>query len=397
MSDLPLQGMRVLDFTQVMAGPFCTLLLGDLGADVVKVERPPEGEENRRGAVRWRGESLPFLLINRNKRGICVDLKHPEGRKVALRLAQRADVVVENYRPGTMKDLGLDYEAVRRVKPDIIYCSISGFGQTGPYAYRGGYDLIAQGMSGLMSVTGTPEGPPVKVGVPVCDLVAGMYAAQSILAAYIYRQKTGQGQYLDVSLLESGIALTFWETAEYMATGRPPRPMGSAHRLSAPYQAFRGSDGKYFTIGAGNQANWRRLCQAIGRPDLLEDPRFADGAGRIRHLQALQQELERTFATRPVSHWLAVLDAAEVPCGPIYTLEEVYKDPHVQARQMLVEVEHPTAGPVPHIGVPVKFSLTPGRIRRPAPTLGQHTQEVLEEAGFSPQEIEALRQCKAVM
>lgn len=397
MSDLPLQGMRVLDFTQVMAGPFCTLLLGDLGADVVKVERPPDGEENRRGAVRWNGEPLPFMLINRNKRGICLDLKNPEGRRVALRLARQADVVVENYRPGTMKDLGLDYESVRQVKPDIIYCSISGFGQTGPYAYRGGYDLIAQGMSGLMSVTGIPDGPPVKVGVPICDLVAGLYAAQSIMAAYIYRLKTGQGQYLDVSLLESGIAMTFWETAEYFGTGQPPHPMGSAHRLSAPYQAFRGSDGKYFTIGAGNQANWRRLCQAIGRPDLLEDPRFADGAHRIRNLQALQQELDRTFATRPATHWLAILDAAEVPCGPIYTLDEVYKDPHVLARGMLVEIEHPTAGKVPQIGVPVKFSLTPGRIRRPAPTLGQHTQEVLEEAGFTPEEIEALRRCKAVI
>ncbi|MFN3974680.1 MAG: CaiB/BaiF CoA transferase family protein [Dehalococcoidia bacterium] len=397
MSDLPLKGMRVLDFTQVMAGPFCTLLLGDLGADVVKVERPPDGEENRRGAVRWNGEPLPFLLINRNKRGICLDLKNPEGRKVALRLAQQADVVVENYRPGTMKDLGLDYESVCRVKPDIIYCSISGFGQTGPYAYRGGYDLIAQGMSGLMSVTGVPDGPPVKVGVPICDLVAGLYAAQSIMAAYIYRLKTGRGQYLDVSLLESGIAMTFWETAEYFGTGQPPRPMGSAHRLSAPYQAFRGSDGKYFTIGAGNQANWRRLCQAIGRPDLVEDPRFADGAHRIRNLNALQQELERTFATRPAAHWLAVLDAAEVPCGPIYTLDEVYKDPHVLARGMLIELEHPAAGKVPQIGVPVKFSLTPGRIARPAPMLGQHTQEVLQEAGFTYQEIEALRRCKAVI
>ena len=397
MSDLPLKGMRVLDFTQVMAGPFCTLLLGDLGADVVKVERPPDGEENRRGAVRWNGESLPFLLINRNKRGICIDLKNPEGRKVALRLAQQADVVVENYRPGTMKDLGLDYESVRQVKSDIIYCSISGFGQTGPYAYRGGYDLIAQGMSGLMSVTGVPDGPPVKVGVPICDLVAGLYAAQSIMAAYIYRLKTGQGQYLDVSLLESGIAMTFWETAEYFGTGQPPRPMGSAHRLSAPYQAFRGSDGKYFTIGAGNQANWRRLCQAIGRPDLAEDPRFADGAHRIRNLNALQHELERTFATRPAAHWLAVLDAAEVPCGPIYTLDEVYKDPHVLARGMLIELEHPRAGKVPQIGVPVKFSLTPGRITRPAPTLGQHTQEVLQEAGFTHQEIESLRRCKAII
>jgi|FaiFalDrversion3_1042247.scaffolds.fasta_scaffold00454_6 crotonobetainyl-CoA:carnitine CoA-transferase CaiB-like acyl-CoA transferase len=395
MSDLPLAGMRVLDFTQVMAGPFCTMMLGDLGADVVKVERP-EGEENRRGVRLWNGEPLPFLLINRNKRGVCIDLKHPEGKRVALRLAQWADVIVENYRPGTMADLGLDYASVRRVNPSVIYCSISGFGQTGPYGHRGGFDLIAQGMSGLISVTGNPDGPPVKVGVPICDLVAGLYAAQSILAAYIYRQATGQGQYLDISLLEAGISLAIWETAEYWATGEPPRPMGTAHRLSAPYQAFRGGDGKYFTVGAGNQANWRRLCQAIGRPDLLEDPRFATGVDRVRNLKALQEELERTFATRPASSWLEVLEAAQVPCGPIYTLEEVYNDPHVRAREMVVEVEHPTAGKVPQIGIPVKFSLTPGRIRRPAPTLGQHTREVLEEVGFTPQEVEELRRCGAV-
>ena len=387
-----LEGMVVLDATQIMAGPFCTLLLADMGADVIKVERPDGGDDSRRmGPPFIAGESAAFLAMNRNKRSVALDLKTEEGKNLFRRLARRADLLVENFRPGTMEKLDLGYEALRGVNPGMIYCSISGFGQTGPYRLRGGFDLVAQGMSGLISCTGHPSGPATKIGVPISDLNAGMYAAYGILSAYIYRLRTGRGQRIDTSLLEGAIAYTFWESAIFFATGKISEPMGSAHRLNAPYQVFRTKDGS-LSLGAANQATWGGLCQAIGRPDLIADPQFRDNAARMERYQELAAILENVFQQDTTASWLTKLEQAGVPAGPIYNLAQVYEDPHVRARDMVVELEHPVAGPVRHIGIPVKLSDTPGRLTRPAPTLGQHTDEVLEWLGLEKPAIARLRE-----
>ncbi len=391
MPPLPLDGVRVLEASQVMAGPYCALLLADMGADVVKVEKPRGGDDSRRmGPPFINGESAAFLAINRNKRSVALDLKQPAGQEVFRRLADRADILVENFRPGTLGALGLGYTDLAAEHPELIYCSISGYGQTGPDRERGGYDLVAQGAAGLMSITGHPGQPPVKVGVPVADLNAGMYAAYGVLCAYIHRLKTGQGQYVDTSLLEGGLAYTVWESAMFFATGVTPPPMGSAHRLAAPYQAFKTSDG-YITIGAANQANWELLCEALGRLELVADPRYADNPARTRAAPELARELEPAFALRSTREWLERMEAVGLPAGPVNDMAAVYADPQIQARSMMVELDHPTAGRIKHIGVPVKLSRTPGSVRRPAPTLGQHSDEILAEAGLAPAEIGALR------
>ena len=393
---LPLEGVKVLDLTQIMAGPYCTMMLADMGADVVKVEKPNGGDDTRRmGPPFMEGESAAFLGINRNKRSIVIDLRSDPGRELAQRMARESDVLIQNFRPGAIERMGLGYEQVREINPAIVYCTISGFGSTGPYAQRGGFDLVTQGMSGLMSVTGHADSPPAKVGVPICDLNAGMFGAIGILTAYINRLRTGQGQHVDTSLLESGIAYTFWESAMFFATGEVPEPKGSAHRLTAPYQAFETSDG-YVNIGAANQANWERLCAAIGRDELVTDPRFVEPRDRMENLSDLVSTLEKTFAQHTSDHWLETLEAAGVPAGPINDLAEVYSDPQVRAREMMVETDHPVAGRVKNIGIPIKLSETPGRFQRPAPTLGQHTDEVLSELGCSPDEIEKLRATGAV-
>ena len=392
----PLEGVRVLDLTQIMAGPYCAMTLGDMGADVVKVEKPNGGDDARRmGPPFIEGESAAFLGINRNKRSVVVDMRTDGGREIVQELARRSDILIQNFRPGSLERMGLGYEQVREINPAIIYCTISGFGATGPYARRGGFDLVAQGMSGLMSVTGHPGAPPTKIGAPICDLNAGMFAAIGILTAYVNRLRTGTGQHVDTSLLEGGIAYTFWESAMYFATGEPPGPMGSAHRLTAPYQAFETADG-YINVGAANQANWERLSAAIGRDDLASDPRFARPRDRMENLGALVSTLEETFARETTGHWLTALEAAGVPAGPIYTLDEVYADPQVRARDMVVETEHPTAGRVRNIGIPVKLSETPGAFRRPAPALGEHTDEVLRELGVSDARAAELRESGAV-
>lgn len=392
---LALEGMRVLEITQVMSGPFCGLLLADMGADVIKVEKPQGDDSRRMVPPMIRGESAPFMAINRNKRGISLDLKTSQGKQIFRRLAARADVLIENFRPGTMDGLGLGYDALSADNSSLIYCSISGFGQTGPYRDRGGFDLVAQAMSGLISITGNPDESPVKVGVPIADLNAGIYACYAILAAYIHRLKTGQGQRIDTSLLEASLAYTFWESAIFFATGDNPPPMGSAHRLSAPYQVFKAADG-HFALGAANQANWHKLCDAIGRADLLEDPRFGTNSDRTANQAELARILETVFAGKPVDHWMAALGESGVPVGPVYNLNQVYNDPQVIARDMSVEIEHPAAGSTRVIGVPVKLSATPGRIRRPAPMLGEHTDQILAEIGLSADAIRDLRENKAV-
>jgi crotonobetainyl-CoA:carnitine CoA-transferase CaiB-like acyl-CoA transferase len=392
---LALDGMRVLELTQVMSGPFCGLLLGDLGADVIKVEKP-EGDDSRRmSPPEINGESAAFMAINRNKRGLGLNLKSEDARKILRDLAAKSDVLIENFRPGAMQTLGLGYDELYKLNPALIYCSISGFGQTGPYRERRGFDLVAQAMSGLMSITGHPDQPPVKVGVPIADLNAGIYACYAILAAYIHRLKTGEGQRIDTSLLESGLAYTFWESSIYFATGGSPPPMGSAHRLSAPYQAFRAADG-YLALGAANQRTWAQLCTAIGREDLLGDPRFATNPERTQNQRELTEILEAVFSSRSVVEWLAILENAGVPAGPVYNMEQVYSDPQVRAREMIVDVEHPIAGLTKAIGIPVKLSETPGQIRRPAPTLGQHTDEILGELGLSSESIASLRERRVV-
>jgi crotonobetainyl-CoA:carnitine CoA-transferase CaiB-like acyl-CoA transferase len=392
---LPLEGMRVLEITQVMSGPFCGLLLADMGADVIKVEKPGGDDSRRMTPPTINGESAAFMAINRNKRGLSLNLKTDEGKDIFRKLAGLSDVLIENFRPGTMDGLGLGYDDLAVTNPALIYCSISGFGQTGPYRERGGFDLVAQAMSGLISVTGNEGQPPVKVGVPIADLNAGIYACYAVLSAYIHRLKTGRGQRIDTSLLESSLAYTFWESAIFFATGESPPPMGSAHRLAAPYQVFKAAD-SYFALGAANQANWQKLCRVIGRPDLLDDPRFADNPRRVRNQGELTAILEDVFCRRTVEKWITAFEDVGVPVGPVYSVDQVYSDPQVIARDMSVEVEHPTAGRTRVIGIPVKLSQTPGQIRRPAPTLGQHTDELLRELGMNEVEIKSLRDKKAV-
>ena len=383
---LPLSGMRVLDVCQVMAGPFCCMLLGDLGADVIKVE-PPEGDQARRAmGFKLKGDdSLGFLNMNRNKRSIILDLKSEAGRNVFFRLAETADVIVENYRPGAMKKLGVDYEAVRAVNPRVIYASISGFGQTGPWADRPGFDLIAQAASGIISVTGDPAGPPARAGVPVTDLGCSLFALYAILAAYIGRQATGRGQYIDASLYEAGIAFSIWDISEYWGTGRVPHRLGTANRMAAPYEAVRAKDG-YFVIGANNDRLWLRLCEVTDRPDLAANPSYKTNADRLGNREALAVDLESTFLAHDRDHWVSLLLEAGVPAGPISDYAEVFASDHSKAREMKMTVAHPIEGAVPNIGFPVKLMGTPQQIRRPPPLLGEHNDEIFAELGIAESE-----------
>ena len=393
---LPLQGIRVIDFSQILAGPFCTMLLADMGADVVKVEKPNGGDDTRRyGPPFIEGESAAFLTLNRNKRSIVLDLKSEQGLGVVRRMLADADVMLHNFRPGVVERMGLGYADVSALNPTIVYCAVSGFGATGPYSQRAGFDLVAQGMSGLMSINGFPDSPPAKVGVPMADLNTGMFCAYGILTAYINRLATGKGQHVDASLLESGMAYTLYESATYFATGEVAGPLGSAHRMIAPYQAFATQDG-YINIGAANQNNWERMCRAVGRDDLLDDARFASNPERMVNIQSLTPIMEETFRTQTTAHWVEILERAGVPCGPIYNIEQVYADPHVQSRDMAVELQHPKAGGIRNIGVAVKLSDTPGSVRTPAPLLGQHTDEVLAEFDYADADIAALRQSGAL-
>ena len=392
-----LSGMVVLDLTQIMAGPFCTMSLADMGADVIKVEKLNGGDDNRRMGPPFINDwSAGFLALNRNKRSLAVDLRSEVGRIMFKRLVEKADALVENFRPGVMERLGLDYESLAAIKPSLVYCSVSGFGNSGPYAKKGGFDLVAQGVSGLMSITGHPDLPPAKVGVPITDISAGLLAANGVLCAYIYALKTGHGQQVDTSLMEAGVAYTVWESSVYFADGDIPGPLGSAHRVSAPYQALRTLDG-YLNIGAATQPTWEQLCRAIGQESLIDDYRFLMPGDRKARQDELATLLEETFSTDTTGNWLKLLEDAGVVAGPIYNMDQVYKDPQVLARQMLVDLEDPELGTIHIIGIPVKFSSTPGQIRTRAPMLGEHSVEVLIENGFSQAEVDELLELGVVM
>ncbi len=392
----PLAGVKVIELAQIMAGPTCGALLADMGADVIKVERIPGGDDTRRYAEpQVNGESAAFMMMNRNKRGIAVDLKAEGGRRVLERLAAGADVLVENYRRGALDRLGLGFAALHARNPALVYCSISGYGRTGPAADKGGFDLVAQGASGLMSITGEPGGPPVKVGSPVTDLNAGMLAAFGIVSAYVHRLKSGEGQFVDTSLFEAGIHQTAWQSAIFFATGVSPGPGGSAHVLAAPYQAFPTADG-WINIGGANQANWERIARLVDASELIGDVRFIDNSARMAHRHELATLLADRLRHRTTAAWLAELDAAGIPAGPIQSIAEMACDPQTLAREMVVELDHPVAGRTRALGVPVKLGTTPGRVRRPAPTFGQHTREVLREHGFGDEEIDVLAAEKAI-
>ncbi|AJY75970.1 CaiB/BaiF CoA transferase family protein [Paenibacillus beijingensis] len=388
----PLEGMKVLDLTRVMAGPYCTMVLGDLGAEVIKVEKSSDGDDTRSTPPFINGESANFMQINRNKKSMTLNMKSGKGKEIFFRLAKEADVIVENFKPGVMRKLGLDYEAVSALNPGIIYCSISGYGQTGPYRDKRGFDIVAQGMNGLMSMTGEPNGRPVKLGIAINDLTGGVTALYSILAAYIHKLKTGEGQYIDVSIMESGLAWTIWEAAAFFADGTVPKPSGSRHRIMAPYQAYRSKDG-YVLVGGGNQSTWERFCtDVVHKPEWIQDERFARPRDRIKNVDILEQLIEEIFVHETKAYWVEKLEQAGVPGGPINTYDQAINDPHVLERDMVMEVEHPAAGKTKMLGIPGKMSKTPGKIRRTAPLLGEHTEEILGQyLGLSEEDIRMLR------
>ena len=386
-----LDEIKVVDLTRTLAGPFCTMMLGDMGADVVKIEEPELGDETRSWTPFWNGEGTQFLSFNRNKRSLSLNLKEKEGVDIVLGLAAKSDVMVESFRAGALDRMGLSYDAVRAVNPNIVYCSISGYGRTGPMADKPGYDLIIQAYSGLMNLTGDPDGLPLRVGFSLVDLFAGMMAYGSILTALHHRQKTGQGQRIEAALLDGQVATMSYHATGYMATGVEPHRLGSGHPSLVPYQSFPASDG-YFIVGCANQGLWERLCRGIDRPDLLEDPRFTTNTDRVEHRAECVETLSEIFRAETVAYWAEVISQAGVPCGPINTVSQVVNDAQVNARNMIVEVPHPNVPDLRMPNSPLKLEETPSSIRRPPPLLGQHNEEILTESGYSPGQITKFRE-----
>ena len=376
---LPLEDIRVLDLSRILTGPFCSMILADLGAEVIKVEMPGRGDDTRVwGPPFIKGESAYFLCLNRNKKSITLNLKNEKGREILYKLVQKCDVFLENFKPGVTKRLRMDYETICKINPRIIYCSITGFGQSGPYRDYPAYDIVIQGMGGLMGITGEPDRPPVRIGVAITDIGAGMYAAIAILSALIAREKTKKGQWIDVSLLDSTVSWMTYMAANYFATGMVPKRMGSAHPNIVPYQCFKARDGKYLTVAVGNDRIWKNFCEALGLENMVENPKFATNPKRVENRDELIPVLEKVFLSRTRDEWIEILLKKGVPCGPVYAMDEVFRDPQVLHRKMLVEIEHPKVGKIKQIGIPMKFSETPGEIKVPPPLLGQHTEEILK-------------------
>ena len=387
---LPLEGITVLDLTTVMAGPYCTMVLGDMGANVIKVENFPEGDGSRRFDPKVNGESYCFAVLNRNKRSVGLNMKDTRGKEIFLKLAAKADIITENFRPGVVKKLGIDYETIRQINPGVIYASMSGFGQTGPYGHKGGFDIVAQGMSGIMMMTGEPGGRPAKVGIAMNDIASGVTALYGILGAFIGKLRHGEGQYVETSLLEAGLAWTHWESGAFFGGGEEPLATGTRHRRSTPYQAYRTQDG-YVTVGANNNKLWNNFCTiTCEMPEWLTDPRFVDLPSRLKNIDVLQEEIEKVFATRPTAYWVEKLDAAQVPGGPVYSYSQILDDPHIRARNMVIEYDHPKIGRMKSIGIPVKSSGKLTEVRRAAPWLGQHSDEIARELQLSDGNIAAL-------
>ncbi len=387
-----LEGMKVLDLTRALAGPFCTLMLGDHGADVIKIEIPGSGDDTRHwGPPFIEGESAYFLSINRNKRSLTLNFKEDEAKEIFLKLSADADVIVENFTPGVMERFGLGYDVVKSINPRIIYTSISGFGQDGPYSRLPAYDQIMQGVSGMMSLTGEPEGDPQKVGIAVSDIGAGMWAAFGIMAAVRHRADHGEGQYIDVSMLDGQVAWLTYQAAYLFATGKPPARLGAAHPNLCPYQAFMCHDGKYINIAVGSERIWERFREAMNL-DELGKPEYATNGDRVTSRSVLVPYLQQVFLTKPVAQWVEILQKVSVPCGPINDLADVFADPQIEARDMLQDMVHPTVGKIKQTGIPVKFSLTPGGLDIPPPLLGEHNAEILAGMGYSDIDIESLKQ-----
>jgi formyl-CoA transferase len=391
----PLEGIRVLEVGNYMAAPFCAMQLADLGADVIKVENPDGGDQVRSAAPLLNGEGSAFLRLNRNKRSLAVDLKAPQGKELFRRLVQTADVVVENLRPGTMRDLGLEYESLSEINPGLVYFAASGWGQDGPLRDQPGLDIMAQARSGLMSITGLPGGDPVKVGVPVCDLVCALYGALAVVSALYARRESGAGQFIDVSLLEAGVSLGVWEAGSYFATGEIPRPLGSAHQSNAPYQAFRAADG-WLTLGATTKRNWEAMCGALGLEHLLNEARFSDASRRMTYRKELEAIIEGVTVTRPVKHWLEALEGAGVPCAPIQDFGQSFNDPQLVERDFFWDAPHAKLSSVRQLGSPMRMSRTPARRGGAGPLLGENTLEVLGEAGYGREDVARLVAAKVV-
>jgi CoA:oxalate CoA-transferase len=386
----PLHGIKVIDLTRVLAGPFCTMTLADLGAEIIKIEKPGTGDDSRAFGPHLHGESAYFMSINRGKKSLTLDLKAEKGREIFLKLVKDADVVVENFKPGVMKKLGLDYAALQKINPKLIYCASSGFGQTGPYSSRPAYDLIIQGMGGLMSITGPDASQPTKVGSSIADIFAGVFSAIGILSALYSRTHTGKGQMVDVAMLDCMVAILENAIARFTGSGIDPVPIGNRHPSIAPFTSVRTSDG-YINIACGNDALWLKLCEIIERPDLATDKRYESNRSRCDHMPDLLPQLNEAMQKQPAAYWLKKLEEGHVPAGPINTISQVLSDPQVLARNMLLELAHPVAGMVKVPGSPVKLSDTPAEVRAPAPVLGQHNDEILASLGYSVQQIEGFR------